>query len=143
MIIEYTYKIFHINRLEFECKQFPVFTFSSFSAIFRNKNIFPNAWGKLPKNSRLMHGAGIWAMIHLADHVARSYGRWFAEEEVIKDQEAIKDYLAWTDGKWENIDGVGNDMKWNDIQNTAAHKKLLTNYIIRKWEMTRGGKLRR
>jgi DGQHR domain-containing protein len=107
------------------------------------KVIFPNAWGKLPKESRLMHGAGIWVMTHLADHVARCYGRWPAKEEIVKDQTAIRDHVAWTleDEKWENIDGVGYDMKWNEIQNTAAHKNLLANYIIRKWEMARGGKL--
>jgi hypothetical protein len=100
------------------------------------RRIFPDAWGKPAHQSRLMHGAGIRAMGRLMDRVMAgvngrdSKAMTFAQHELRR----IAPLCRWTDGVWEEL----NDLPWNDIQNVPRHIRVLSNYLIRAYLMSRG-----
>ncbi len=92
------------------------------------RNIFPNAWGKSPEKSRLMHGAGIRSMGRLMDKIMpniRSRGKK-GVQEVEKELALIASNCHWTQGNWESING----MAWNEVQNVPKHIHLLSWVII-------------
>jgi DNA sulfur modification protein DndB len=105
------------------------------------KKIFPNAWGMSPKESRLMHGVGIWGMTTLADEIATRFRRLPTPEETQRELMCIADKMAWTknEGKWVNIDGIGENIAWNKFQNTATDKNTLSAFIRRKWRISYEG----
>lgn len=92
------------------------------------RDTFPEAWGKQPKRSRLMHGAGIRAMGRLMDHILATVPprRPDAPELIRKHLELIAPHCRWTSGVW---DGIG--MRWNEIENVNRHIQELSNYLIR------------
>ena len=93
------------------------------------KNTFPDAWGKPPARSRLMHGAGVRAMGRLMDRImgpVRPSDRGlveYAEREL----KTVAPHCQWTSGKWEDLGGL----RWNEIQNVPRHIRLLSSYLIR------------
>lgn len=93
------------------------------------KAVFPQAWGKDPRQSRLMHSAGIIAMGVLMDRI---YARLSGNEDDLK---AVQQELArvvssckWTSGTWELL-GLG----WNEIQNTPRDIKKLQDALVRAY----------
>lgn len=95
------------------------------------KESFPDAWGKSPKKSRLMHGAGIVAMGVLMDTISeryRSSGRP-TYEQYFEDLSAIKDMCRWTDGFWDF--GGDGQRKWNTIQNTHTDIQRLVMHLVK------------
>lgn len=93
------------------------------------KNVFLQAWGKDPAQSRLMHGAGIRAMGKLMDRVMGAIDprEPDARNQIIEELELIAPYCRWTSGIWEEME----TMKWNAIQNTPKHIRMLSNHLIR------------
>ena len=89
---------------------------------------FPEAWGKPPSQSRLMHGAGIRAMGRLMDRVMATIDprNKAAAEQVLEDLALVAPRCHWTAGTWEGL-----DMRWNDIQNVPRHTNELSSYLIR------------
>jgi DGQHR domain-containing protein len=94
------------------------------------RKVFANAWGLPPKRSRLLHGAGVVSLGFLMDAVADRHrthaivtGDIFAA-----DLTHLKDVCRWTDGYWDF--GVGQQRKWNDIQNTHKDVQLLSNLLL-------------
>ena len=72
------------------------------------REVFPDAWGKPPTESRLMHSAGIQAMGCLMDRImSRAPGgtdsRRFASEALGR----IAPYCCWTRGRWPDIEERG------------------------------------
>lgn len=94
------------------------------------RDVFPEAWGKLPTRSRLMHGAGICAMGRLMDKVMGSIDLHGARApQLVRAELArIKPLCHWTDGRWEEI-----DLDWNEVQNTPQHLRLLSNVLLRAY----------
>lgn len=92
------------------------------------KLTFPEAWGKPPTQSRLMHGAGIRAMGRLMDRVMASIdlSKKTAIDQVKKELQYVAPLCHWTSGTWEGI-----DMRWNEVQNVPRHTNELSNYLIR------------
>lgn len=91
------------------------------------KEVFPQAWGLPPTQSRLMHGAGIKAMGILMDRVmARIPPHQDPAKEIKKSLEAIAPDCAWTKGTW-----VGIDLKWNEVQNVSSHIRALSDYLVK------------
>jgi DGQHR domain-containing protein len=93
------------------------------------KASFPEAWGRSPRESRLMGGVGISALGKLMDKVmpmvdleARN-----VRSRVQKDLELVAPHCAWTSGRWEGLDG----RRWDEIKNLPSHKRLVANYLIR------------
>jgi DGQHR domain-containing protein len=91
---------------------------------------FPNAWAKAPKKSRLMHGAGVVAMGFLMDAISDRLRRQRVPK-ISSYQESlatIAPVCRWTDGFWDFA--PRHQMKWCDLQNTAGHIQVLTDYLL-------------
>lgn len=91
---------------------------------------FPEAWGKKPKESRLLHGAGVVSLGFLMDAIAdRGRDSGLPNEERFRaDLEAVKPVCRWTEGHWEF--GPGALRKWNEVQNTPKDIQVLANYLL-------------
>src|SRR5262245_20916978 len=91
------------------------------------KSAFPEAWGKPPTKSRLMHSAGIQAMGVLMDRImTRLHGHQDPRHEINQSLHRIRQYCHWTDGHW---DGLG--LKWNEVQNVPKHVRGLSDLLVR------------
>lgn len=91
------------------------------------QKVFPQAWGKAPSQSRLMHSAGIAALGDLMDRIAGrmtdvSHQRRFFVAEL----ERIADACAWTHGRWPN-----SERAWDEFQSTPSDVKLLSQTLVR------------
>jgi hypothetical protein len=100
------------------------------------RDTFPQAWGRPPEQSRLMHGAGIRAMGRLMDRImasidARQPG---ARELVAADLALLAPHCCWTEGRWE---GLG--LRWNEIQNVPGHVRELSSFLMRTYLQARAG----
>ena len=93
------------------------------------RDVFPEAWGKDPRQSRLMHSAGILAMGMLMDRIyARLSGANESYAAVRKEVEKVAPWCRWTSGVWEFI-----GLRWNDIESTPQDKKRLQEALIRAY----------
>jgi DGQHR domain-containing protein len=93
------------------------------------RDVFPDAWGKDPRQSRLMHSAGILAMGVLMDRIyARLFGTNEAYAVVRKELEKVAPFCRWTSGVWESI-----GLRWNDIESTSQDKKRLQEALVRAY----------
>lgn len=92
------------------------------------RDTFPEAWGKPPGRSRLMHGAGIRAMGRLMDRILGTIDlRQPDAPEIIRQHLALLvPRCRWTAGVWDDI-----GIRWNEIQNTPRHIQELSSYLIR------------
>ncbi len=96
------------------------------------RDVFPEAWGKDPKKSRLMHTAGIEAMGVLMDRIyARLTGSPDDYRAVRTEIERVAPACRWTKGTWESI-GIA----WNEIQSTPRDIKRLQDALIRAYTAT-------
>lgn len=91
------------------------------------RDIFSDAWGKEPQQSRLMHSAGIVAMGTLMDKI---YGRLQSLDEASKfikiELQKIAPHCCWTGGTWGST-----GMTWNEIQSTPRDIKKLQDTLLR------------
>ena len=93
------------------------------------RDVFPEAWGKDPRRSRLMHSAGIEAMGVLMDRIyAKLSGVAEDYKSVRKELERIAPHCQWTKGTWESL-----GLAWNEIQNTPRHIKKLEDALVRAY----------
>jgi DGQHR domain-containing protein len=93
------------------------------------KEIFPEAWGKDPRQSRLMHSAGIESMGVLMDRIYAKLSSASNDYKSIKKEvRRIAHVCKWTSGKWESM-GV----EWNEIQNTTRDIKKLQDTLVRAY----------
>jgi DGQHR domain-containing protein len=92
------------------------------------KAVFPDAWGRDPRQSRLMHSAGIMAMGLLMDAI---YARLPTDLEVTavqRELEKVAPFCCWTKGTWETL-----GLAWNEVQNTPPHVKKLQDALVRAY----------
>ncbi|WP_116327941.1 DGQHR domain-containing protein DpdB [Cupriavidus phytorum] len=93
------------------------------------RDVFPDAWGRDPRQSRLMHSAGIEAMGVLMDRIYAKLSGVGEDYKTIRSElERIAPHCAWTEGHWESL-GVG----WNEIQNTPRDIKKLQDALVRTY----------
>jgi len=92
------------------------------------EDVFGPEWvGMTPRQSRLVHGAGLVAMGFVMDHL------YYAEGATHRSQfkpglEALKPFTAWTSGQWQLTE---SDVRpWNGIQNTPSDIDALTRYLV-------------
>jgi DGQHR domain-containing protein len=93
------------------------------------RETFPDAWGKPPSQSRLMHGVGIRSMGKLMDRIMATVdprGK-DAYKTVRLQLAAIAPACHWTSGQWPGLGGIA----WNELQNLHTHLSMLSNYLIR------------
>jgi DGQHR domain-containing protein len=93
------------------------------------RDTFPEAWGKPPTESRLMHGVGIRAMGKLMDRIMSSIDlrRKDAYKVVRQELQMIAPVCKWTEGEWDQLGGLA----WNELQNLHKHLSMLSNFLIR------------
>jgi DGQHR domain-containing protein len=100
------------------------------------RDVFPEAWGKPPTKSRLMHGAGIRAMGRLMDRIMPfvNLRHGEAKTDIVRELRLIAPICRWTNGRWEEMDGI----KWNDLNNVPRHINILSNVLIRGYLQAKG-----
>lgn len=90
------------------------------------KEVFPDAWGKPPTQSRLMHSAGIEAMgCYMDKLLGRLVGSPAPAEDIHTTLKAIAPYCHWTEGTWE---GIG--LRWNEVEQIGKHIKMIADTLI-------------
>ncbi len=92
------------------------------------KTCWPEAWGLQPRKSRLMHGVGIVSMGHVMDYVCDEEKDVGLSEKLSRINISLSSICKWTSGYWTFSDG---DQKWNSLQNTHPHIKMLTALLLR------------
>jgi DGQHR domain-containing protein len=92
------------------------------------RDTFPDAWGKPPTQSRLMHGAGIRAMGRLMDRLMAAIdpGQADAATRILADLALLAPRCRWTSGRWEEL-----DLRWNQVENLPRHTHELSSFLIR------------
>jgi DGQHR domain-containing protein len=93
-------------------------------------SVFPEAWAKPPRKSRLMHGAGIVSMSFLMDAIAdrRKATGIPSVEQFTADIGLVAASCSWTAGYWSF--GPHSQIRWSELQNTGKHIQLLTSHLI-------------
>ncbi len=90
------------------------------------RDVFPEAWGRPPDRSRLMHAAGLAAMGVLMDQVvsrlAPASDVYCVTRRLL---EGMAPFCRWTEGRWDAL-----DREWNDIQCTQRDIRALSNFLI-------------
>lgn len=94
------------------------------------KDVFPDAWGRPPTESRLMGGVGIRAMSRLMDRVMVYIdpNNAAAAAATRKEIARIANRCHWTSGTWEEF-----GLPWNELQNVAKHISTLSNFLVRAY----------
>lgn len=93
------------------------------------KNTFPEAWGRDPRHSRLMHSAGIEAMGVLMDRIYARFSDVDSTYEAVKKElERVAPACRWTKGHWETL-----GLAWNEIQSTPRDIKKLQDALVRAY----------
>src|SRR5262249_15846965 len=92
--------------------------------------VFPDAWGRPPEESRLMHSAGILAMSRLMDRVMGTVnGHDARAPRLVKAEVGGRGSTChWTDGRWEEL-----GLEWNEVQNVHRHVRELTELLLRAY----------
>jgi hypothetical protein len=101
------------------------------------KQVFPDAWNKPPRRSRLMHGAGIISMGYLMDAISHTRGDGdgvIEPDEFAADLKVIADDCRWTEGEWTFSDGAVR--KWNEIQNTPRDIQRVADFLQNRYRYT-------
>lgn len=103
---------------------------------------FSLAWQETPRNSRLVHGAGIASMGFLMDAITDRYRQEGlpSADQYRADLEPLTKYCSWMNGYWDI--GNGTVRKWNEIQNTSNDINLLANYLLTKYKTDVWGRRR-
>lgn len=89
------------------------------------KNVFPHAWGMDPRQSRLMHSAGIEAMGVLMDRIYARIQPGSDSKIVESELQKIAPYCRWTEGTWETL-----GINWNEIENTHRDIRKLQTALV-------------
>lgn len=91
------------------------------------REVFGDAWAKDPRQSRLMHSAGIEAMGVLMDRI---YARLSGPLEDVKAAKAellkVAPHCHWTKSTWPSL-----GLNWNEIQSTPKDIKKLQDALVR------------
>jgi DGQHR domain-containing protein len=98
------------------------------------RSVFADAWGRPPRQSRLMHGAGVVSLGLVMDAITDRYrmGEAPTEAEFREDLMPLRAVCSWTRGFWDF--GVGDQRKWNEIQNTSKDIMQLSNYLLTQYK---------
>ncbi len=95
---------------------------------------FPDAWGRPPAQSRLMHGTGIRAMGRLMDRVVSGLSPGDPEfrDRLRAEVATVAPVCRWTSGRWEEI-----GLEWREVQNVPRHLRMLSSFLVRAYHQAR------
>jgi DGQHR domain-containing protein len=98
------------------------------------RDVFASAWALPPRQSRLMHGAGIVSLGFLMDAIAdrHRHSRIVSKKVFSEDLQPLAEECRWTDGYWDF--GPNAQRKWNEIQNTTRDIQLLANHLLMRYK---------
>lgn len=92
------------------------------------EKLFPDAWNRPPKESRLTHGVGIQAMGYVMDQLTTDKHfdkvNWDKLRTTLR---RLEKQVAWTSGTWRFSDG--EERNWNGLQNTANDVRKLSTHL--------------
>lgn len=95
--------------------------------------VFPDAWGLPPRQSRLLHGAGVIALGFLMDTIALNREQPPPTAAVFAEGlRLVAPDCRWTSGTWE----FGRN--WRSIQNTSQDASELSDYLSRRYQTLAG-----
>ena len=90
------------------------------------RETFPEAWGKPPADSRLMHSVGVAALGDLMDRiVAGASSQRPSRTFFVRELARIAPDCAWTHGRWATVDKA-----WDEFENTPRDVKLLAQVVV-------------
>lgn len=92
------------------------------------ESVFPEAFGKPPRQSRLMHGVGVISLGFLMDAIADDIGagRRPTTADFRDGLRPLVPVCHWTSGSWD-IDGVPR--RWNDLQNVPRDIQMVADHL--------------
>ncbi len=99
--------------------------------------VFPAAWARPPRKSRLMHGVGIVSMGCLMDMMAGGLRdvEQCTETYFYDELGKVAERCCWTSGVWDFGNGVRRN--WNEIENTTRDTSVLTSYLLKEYRAKR------
>ena len=100
------------------------------------RDTFPEAWGRAPAASRLMHGTGLRAMGRLMDRMLAGFNPREPNLRalLVRELRTVAPICRWTSGRWEEL-----ELDWREVQNVPRHLRLLSSLLIRAYLQARGG----
>jgi hypothetical protein len=103
------------------------------------KDTWPEAWGKRPSDSRLMHGAGLRSMASLGEELLRSAYRKFSSinteawNDVRGSLLRLRPMILWEASALEgNASQKKNYTMIVNTQNTSQSIASLTNFLVKE-----------
>jgi len=91
------------------------------------QSVFEHDWkGRTPKDSRLLHGAGIIAMGYVMEALHVMTGAT-DREEFADGLRLLRGSTAWTEGEWTF---GGERRRWNGLQNVPADVRQLSLHLV-------------
>jgi DGQHR domain-containing protein len=97
------------------------------------RSVFPEAWARDARHSRLMHSAGILAMGVLMDRI---YARISTQDDALaveRELQKIAPACRWTRGTWDTL-----NVAWNEIQNTTRDIRRLQTALVQAYTSAGG-----
>ncbi|MED5370936.1 MAG: DGQHR domain-containing protein DpdB [Myxococcota bacterium] len=95
------------------------------------KQVWGDIWELKPRQSRLLHGAGVVSLGFLMDAIAGKHQEkgWPTSALFAEELEKMKPHCRWAAGYWEF--GPSTKLQWNEVQNTSKDVQMLANHLIR------------
>lgn len=115
-----------LYRLQDDVDRMEALLFAWWGAV---RDTFPEDWGKKPKESRLLHGAGVAALSLLMDAVAEEMPRrpTPTRSNFARELGRVAPLCRWSSGQW------AYGPAWNEVEVTAQAKHKLATYLVRRY----------
>lgn len=105
--------------------------------------VFPEAWAKNSKESRLTHGAGVVAMSLVMDTICARLASLRislpTKEQFVKELGYVAEDCAWTKGTWD-FPAPHGERPWNGVQNSSQDVRMLTDFLTNAYRVRSKGK---
>ena len=97
------------------------------------RSVFGDAWGLPPRQSRLLHGAGVISLGFIMDAICDGFHHKKLPQSRDFKQELskIKEFCSWTEGSWEFA--ADDHRRWDQIQNTPNDIHTLADFLLTKY----------
>ena len=99
------------------------------------RTVWAGIWELKPRQSRLLHGAGIISLGYLMEEmISRFPGSEMPDRSwFIGQLELITDECRWTEGVWNF--GDDSPRRWDEVQNINRDVMMLANHLTRLYRL--------